>query len=111
MTEVRPTLVPDLIDPDMPATAGGPAPAADILLARIDLTIPAQGAPVLDDIAVDNTTRPYLLHTQLIQELFDIPDLAGRGGRRTGQRTRRVGVHRGCQPTRRCRCGSTSART
>jgi hypothetical protein len=80
VTEVRPTLVPDLIDPEMPALAGGQPPAADILLARIDLTIPAQGAPVLEDIAVDNTTRPYLLHTQLIQELYDIPDLAGEGG-------------------------------
>ena len=42
VTEVRPTLVPDLIDPEMPAAAGGQPPAADILLARIDFAIAAQ---------------------------------------------------------------------
>lgn len=80
VTVVRPELEPDLIDPDAPESADAPPPAAEILLAQIDLAIPANGPLTLDGIAVDNTTRPYLLHTQLIQELFDIPDLAGEGG-------------------------------
>lgn len=80
ITEVRPTLDPDLIDPDAPETADGEPFPAVILLAQLDLTIPDDGDLELDDITIDNTTRPYLLHTQLIQELFDIPDLAGEGG-------------------------------
>jgi hypothetical protein len=55
-------------------------PPAEILLARIDVVVPEADPLALDDITVDNTTRPYLMHTQLIQELFDIPDLAGEGG-------------------------------
>ena len=80
VTEVRPAVRPDLIDPDASETAGGPIPPAEILLAEVHLVIPAAGSPALDAITIDNTTRPYLLHTQLIQELFDIPDMAGEGG-------------------------------
>jgi hypothetical protein len=80
VTEVRPAVRPDLIDPDAPETAGGPIPPAEILLAEVHLVIPATGLPAPDAITIDNTTRPYLLHTQLIQELFDVPDLAGEGG-------------------------------
>lgn len=80
VTSVRPTLTPDLITPAQPATAGAEPPAAEILLARIDLTLGENGLPPLAEIIVDNSIRPYLLHTQLIQELFTIPDLAGTGG-------------------------------
>ena len=31
----------------------------------------------LDDITVDNSARPYLLHTHLIQELYRFPDMPG----------------------------------
>ncbi len=80
VTTVRPALDPDLIDPAAPENAGAPPPPAEILLARIDLTLPAGQALTPDDVVVDNSVRPYLLHTQLIQELFDVPDLAGEGG-------------------------------
>lgn len=80
VTEVRPTLGPDLIDPDAPENADADPPAAEILLARVDFILPDTDPLELDDIAIDNTTRPYLLHTQLIQELYDFPDLAGEGG-------------------------------
>lgn len=80
VTEVRPTLIPNLITPSQPASAGAEPPAAEILLAQISLSMPDSGNLVLENIAVDNSVRPYLLHTQLIQELFDVPDLAGEGG-------------------------------
>ena len=80
VTEVRPTLSPDLIDPDVPKTADGEPPAPEILLARVDLTIPEDGQVQMEGIAVENGTRPYLLNMQLIQELFDIPEVAGESG-------------------------------
>lgn len=80
LTEVRPTLQPDLIEPQLPANAGEEPPPAEILLAQIDLAIPEDEGLQLEGIAVDNSTRPYLLHTQLIQELFDVPEMAGEGG-------------------------------
>lgn len=86
VTEVRPTLDPDLIDPDAPLTADGEPFPAEILLAQIDLVIADNGTLTLNDIAIDNSTRPYLLHTQLIQELFDIPELAGEGGQAAPQK-------------------------
>jgi hypothetical protein len=66
-TEVRPRLRPDLSDP-----AGGGAPNDPaVLLARIDFV---GSSPYIDDpslpSAADNTVRPFLLHTQLIQELL-----------------------------------------
>ena len=79
VTEARPTLLPDVLDPDAPVRLPGePEPQTlppDILLARVDLTISDSDALELDDIQVNND-RPYLLHTQLIQELFRFPELA-----------------------------------
>lgn len=80
LTEVRPTLLPDLITPDRPENSETEPPAAEILLAQLDLILPEEGELVLENIEVDNTIRPYLLHTQLIQELFDVQDLGGEGG-------------------------------
>ncbi len=80
VTEVRPALDPDLIDPYSAETSDGDPFPPEVLLAELDLTFAADGTLSLEGIAIDNTTRPYLLHTQLIQELFDIPDLAGEGG-------------------------------
>jgi hypothetical protein len=79
VAEVRPALRPDLISPSTPISSEADPPVPDILLARIDLVVPDEGAPLLENAEVDNSIRPYLLHTQLIQELFDIPDLAGEG--------------------------------
>jgi len=72
ITEVRPRLTPDLLDPH--GTDSGPAETA-ILLARIDLAIDASGdQPVVvgdpTPPVVSDEGRPYLLHTQLIQELL-----------------------------------------
>ncbi len=74
VTEVRPRLKPDLSDPS--AAVGGKTPESAVLLSCIDLTpvdpfdtknprIESFGAP-------DGTGRPFLLHTQLIQELLDL---------------------------------------
>lgn len=86
VTEVRPTLNPDLIDPDAPETADGDPFPPEILLAELNLTFSEDDTLTLDGIDIDNTTRPYLLHTQLIQELFDIPELAGEGGETAPQK-------------------------
>ena len=77
---VRPTLKLDLIDPDARDSEDDPLPPAEILLAQIDLVVPDNAPLDFDTITIDNSTRPYLLHTQLIQELYDIPDLTGEGG-------------------------------
>ena len=80
VTEVRPTLQPDLIAPGTPENSEAAPPRSEILLARIDLTLGADNTPALENIDVDNSVRPYLLHTQLIQELFDVQDITGEGG-------------------------------
>ena len=70
VTEVRPAIVgqADLIDP---ALADGVDPA--VLLACIDF-LPAEGFdpadPEIAEAAVSDIGRPFLLHTQLIQELL-----------------------------------------
>ena len=79
VTEVRPTLSPDLVDPDRPENSDAEPPPADLLLAQINFPLPEEGDPELEEIAVDNTVRPVLLHTALIQELFRFPDEAGEG--------------------------------
>jgi hypothetical protein len=68
ITEVRPTLAPDLIDP-----AGDPAGDPAILLSAITV-VPAAPfvttAPVITSfLPPDDEGRPYLAPTQLIQEL------------------------------------------
>lgn len=71
VTEVRPRIAPDPIAPaDAPA---GTTADASILLARIDL-VPDEpfdpNSPAIADVLPpDDEGRPYLLHTQLIQEL------------------------------------------
>ncbi len=83
ITRVRPQLLPDLINPATPENAEAEPPVPDILLAQIDVAGAGQEALELGDITIDNTLRPYLLHTQLIQELFDIQDRAGAGNAET----------------------------
>jgi len=72
VTEVRPELLPNLLDPG--------TSEAGILLARIDFTYDSTSkAIMLLGPSPDNTDadgRPFLLHTQLIQELL----LLGSGG-------------------------------
>lgn len=82
VTLVRPALLPDLIDPDIPLSSetGAEPHPPEIVLAQVDLTVPGDGPLTLDGIAVDNSIRPTLLHTQLIQELFAIPQMPGEGG-------------------------------
>src|SRR5204863_4016884 len=72
VTDVRPQIAPDLIDPSV--GSGTTMSEAGILLARLDVTI---GTPFDADapriLAFDpplDDGRPYLLHTQLIQELL-----------------------------------------
>lgn len=66
VTQVRPQLAPDLTAPD-------PAWDAAVLLSAITVTpqmpFPAAGAAILSYSDPDDTGRPYLLHTGLIQEL------------------------------------------
>ena len=80
VTEVRPELLPDLLDPDAPVRLPGEEDPQilppDVLLASISVTIPAEEALTTESFVIDNN-RPYLLHTQLIQELFRIPGLGG----------------------------------
>lgn len=70
-TRVRPRLRPELSDP-----AGGGSPnAPGVVLARIDFV---GSAPFIDESslsdAADNSVRPFLLHTQLMQELLLLGD-------------------------------------
>lgn len=66
VTQVRPQLAPDLTAPD-------PAWDASILLSAITFTpqmpFSASGPAILSYSDPDDTGRPYLLHTELIQEL------------------------------------------
>ena len=80
VTQVRPTISPSLLDPSQPESSDDPPPPAEILLAEIDVNLLNGGELIAENATVDNSTRPYLLHTQLIQELFDVQDLAGEGG-------------------------------
>jgi|GEM_PF-1268115 len=83
VTEVRPRLAPDLSDPATPLLGQVPEPA--ILLARIDFVVDTPfdaGHPAVDAFnPPDDTGRPFLLHTGLIQELLAL----GNGGE-TAQR-------------------------
>ena len=66
VTQVRPQLAPDLTAPD-------PAWDAAVLLSAITFTpqlpFPAGGSVIVSYSDPDDTGRPYLLHTELIQEL------------------------------------------
>jgi hypothetical protein len=66
VTQVRPQLAPDLTAPD-------PAWDPSVLLSAITFTpqmpFPANGPAILSHSDPDDTGRPYLLHTGLIQEL------------------------------------------
>ena len=66
VTQVRPQLAPDLTAPD-------PASDPAVLLSAITFTpqmpFPAGGPVILSYSDPDDTGRPYLLHTELIQEL------------------------------------------
>lgn len=70
VTQVRPGLHPDLVEPE---AAFDPA----ILLSTVTFT-PAEpfktAAPVITACTTDDDGRPYLLHTQLIQELHWLSD-------------------------------------
>lgn len=80
VTEVRPTLPPSLLDPDQPENSEAEPPPAEILLAQITFPLPEDGGdPALEEVEVDNSVRPVILHTGLIQELFRFPDRAGEG--------------------------------
>lgn len=80
VTEVRPALLP----PGQGCAAGLPEEGC-ILLAEISFpTVPGGVGPVVDGdsnaVAVDETHRPYLLHTQLLQELILNGSATGAGG-------------------------------
>lgn len=64
VTEVRPRIQPSLSDQCSPAMDPG------ILLARIDFGLANNNTDVVDLGVPDDTGRPFLLHTQLIQELL-----------------------------------------
>jgi hypothetical protein len=64
VTEVRPRIQPSLSDQCSPALDAG------ILLARIDFGQSNTNADIVDLGVPDDTGRPFLLHTQLIQELL-----------------------------------------
>ncbi len=64
VTEVRPRILPSLSDECSPTTDAG------ILLARIDFGLEDNGTNIPDLGVPDDTGRPFLLHTQLIQELL-----------------------------------------
>jgi hypothetical protein len=72
VTEVRPKLLPNLLDPTQTGTDAQP----DILLARIDFTLddnwPDNDPKIEEDgfDPPDNGGRPFLLPTQLVQELL-----------------------------------------
>jgi hypothetical protein len=72
VTEVRPRLLPDAVDPSF--VPGGGAAEASILLARIDIVpddpFDLEDPRLVDFSPPDDEGRPYLLHTQLIQELL-----------------------------------------
>lgn len=70
VTEVRPILLPD-----GGACAGGPPKECCILLGQVDFPVVDAPAGLAVDgdasvVTIDQTARPYLLHTQLLQELF-----------------------------------------
>ncbi|MEZ4768506.1 MAG: hypothetical protein R2844_08780 [Caldilineales bacterium] len=74
VSEVRPVVRDrvDLIEPDV-ASDGPPGPESAVLLACIDFEPAAAFVPAdprIDTAEVNNGDRPYLLHTQLIQELL-----------------------------------------
>ena len=77
VTEVRPRFAPPLTEPD----GGDPPAEAAVLLATLRF-VPADpfdnAAPAITEFQpADDTGRPYLLHTQLLQELIA---LGWRGG-------------------------------
>jgi len=80
ITLVRPALLPDLIAPGAPAGSEDEPPAAEIILAQLTLATTDADALTLDDMAIDNSARPYLLHTHLLQALHRFPDMPGQGG-------------------------------
>jgi len=80
VTKVRPELEPDLIDLPAAGAAGAPDPTPAVLLSTVTF-VPAHpfnpAAPVI--VACDQPDdydRPYLLHTQLIQELHRLGEAA-----------------------------------
>jgi len=64
VTEVRPRIQPSLSDQCSPAMDAG------LLLARIDFGQSNTNTDIVDLGVPDDTGRPFLLHTQLIQELL-----------------------------------------
>lgn len=67
VAEVRPRLAPSVLDADMEEQE------AAVLLARIDFKATGDSTaekPRFESVGVDHSTRPYLLHTQLIQSLL-----------------------------------------
>jgi hypothetical protein len=64
VTEVRPRIQPSLSDSCSPAMDAG------ILLARLDFGLANNNTDIVDLGVPDDTGRPFLLHTQLIQELL-----------------------------------------
>src|SRR5205807_9629937 len=62
VTEVRPRIQPSLSDQCSPAMDAG------ILLARLDFGLANNNTDIVDLGVPDDTGRPFLLHTQLIQE-------------------------------------------
>ena len=64
VTEVRPHILPSLSDSCTAATDAG------ILLARINFQLGNSNFDIVDVGVPDDTGRPFLLHTQLIQELL-----------------------------------------
>ncbi len=64
VTEVRPRILPSLSDECGPPTDAG------ILLGRIDFGLDNNGTNIPDLGVPDDTGRPFLLHTQLVQELL-----------------------------------------
>lgn len=76
LTEVRPNLAPDLLNPHPgKMTKAEEAVSAGVLLARIDFTCDTEQKITLKGPApdqVDSDGRPFLLPTQLIQELLSL---------------------------------------
>ncbi len=64
VTEVRPRIQPSLSDQCSPAMDAG------ILLSRVDFGLSGTNSDIVDVGVPDDTGRPFLLHTQLIQELL-----------------------------------------
>lgn len=81
VTRVRPVLLPDGKN-----CSAGPPDEACVLLAAVDIA--ADGEVTAESLSIDDSARPYLLHTDLIQESMlglsrlwhgDHGDLAGLG--------------------------------